>query len=254
MLCASSQVRTDLGDVGQVLFLPSGFVSRSRSVCLDHRSVAERMVLGSALHVFQYEGGLPGSKWIFGLAFKVAWPRCWHVVGVEAHGQANKSSRSCVVRVPQTLCQASLQQQGAKQRGGVALDQWPPSRVQKSILCVRVRRTFQSLVNSVIFHQLSRCPRRLVTDICDRPSKHVVLSLGRCRDSSSGLAPKQLIPSELLGRVVGGLNWHVVGVEPPKQVSQELDDFRDEGTSNTLPGFVTTARFPNFDAQLRRVL
>ena len=177
----------------------------------------------------------------------------WHVVGVEAHGQANKSSRSCVVRVPQTLCQASLQQHGAKQRGGVALDQWPPSRVQKSILCVRVRRTFQSLVNSVIFHQLSRCPRRLVTDICDRPSKHVVLSLGRCRDSSSGLAPKQVIPSELLGRVVGGLNWHVVGVEPPKQVSQELDDFRDEGTSNTLPGFVTTARFPNFDAQLRRV-
>ena len=33
MLCASSQVRRDLGDVGQVLFLPSGFVSRSRSVC-----------------------------------------------------------------------------------------------------------------------------------------------------------------------------------------------------------------------------
>ena len=33
MLCASSQVRRDLGDVGQVLFLLSGLVSRSRSVC-----------------------------------------------------------------------------------------------------------------------------------------------------------------------------------------------------------------------------
>ena len=56
-----------------------------------------------------------------------------------------------------------------------------------------------------------------------------------------------MIPSELLGRVVGGLHWHVVGVEPPKQVSQELVDVRDEGTSNTLPGFVTTARFPNHE-------
>ena len=52
-------------------------------------------------------------------------------------------------------------------------------------------------------------------------------------DSSSGLTPKQLIPSKLLGRVVGELHWHVVGVEPPKQVSQELNEVRDEGTSNT---------------------
>ena len=43
---------------------------------LNHRSVTERMVLGSALHVFPCGGGLPRSKWIFGSAFKVACPRC----------------------------------------------------------------------------------------------------------------------------------------------------------------------------------
>ena len=43
---------------------------------------------------------------------------------------------------------------------------------------------------------------------------------------SSGLTPKQLLPSELLGRVIGGLLWHEVGVEPPKRVSNELNDVR----------------------------
>ena len=61
------------------------------------------------------------------------------------------------------------------------------------------------------------------------------------------MTPKQLIPSELPGRVVGELHWHVVGVEPPKQVSEELNEVRDEGTSNTLPGFVTKARFPSYE-------
>ena len=51
-----------------------------------------------------------------------------------------------------------------------------------------------------------------------------------------------MIPSELPCRVVRELLWHVVGVEPPKQVSQELNEVRDDGTSNTAPGFVTTAR------------
>ena len=45
-------------------------------------------------------------------------------------------------------------------------------------------------------------------------------------DSPSGLMPKQFIPSEFLGRVVGGLQWHLVGVEPPRRVCHELDDVR----------------------------
>ena len=58
--------------------------------------------------------------------------------------------------------------------------------------------------------------------------------------------PKQFIPSELLVRVVDGLHWHVVGVEPPRRVCDEVDSIRVAGTSNTLPGFVTTARLPKF--------
>ena len=54
----------------------------------------------------------------------------------------------------------------------------------------------------------------------------------------------QTVDSFRVGRVVGELHWHVVGVEPPKQVSQELNEVRDEGTSNTLPGFVSTSSFP----------
>ena len=56
MLCASSQVNRDLGDDDQSLFFLSGMGSRSLSVCRDHRS-AERMMLGSAFHEFEHDGG-----------------------------------------------------------------------------------------------------------------------------------------------------------------------------------------------------
>ena len=95
----------------------------------------------------------------------------------------------------------------------------------RGFLCVRVRRLFPSLVKLLLFQTCG-----------------VQVPAWTGSDSSSGLTLKQLIPSELPGRVVGELHWHVVGVEPPKQVSQELNEVRDEGTSNTSPGFVTTAR------------
>lgn len=54
------------------------------------------------------------------------------------------------------------------------------------------------------------------------------------------------LPSALLGRVVGVLNWLDVGVAPPRRVRHELDGVRDAGTSNTFPGFVTPARLHNY--------
>ena len=46
------------------------------SCCSYHRSVAERMMLGSAFHMFQHEGGPSRIRAAFDFAFEVAWPRC----------------------------------------------------------------------------------------------------------------------------------------------------------------------------------
>ena len=42
-------------------------------------------------------------------------------------------------------------------------------------------------------------------------------------------------PSELLGRVLGGLHWHEVGVEPPRRVRHELDDGRKQVRRDSEP-------------------
>ena len=49
------------------------------------------------------------------------------------------------------------------------------------------------------------------------------------------------LPSALVGRVVGVLNWLDIGVAPPRRVRHELDSSRDAGVSNRFPGFVTPA-------------
>ena len=167
------------------------------------------MVLGSALHVFQYArcGRTPlACCWCRGALDKQtrAQDRSWCVYF--KHFAKTRSSSKAPIRVALP---------------GVETSHWisdlPLGTRNRGFLCVRVRREFPSLVKLRIFPQLSVKPRRLVTDICYRSSKHVVFSfqLGQVQNSSPGLTPLQLIPSELLGRVVGGLHWHVVGFEPP---------------------------------------
>ena len=47
------------------------------------------------------------------------------------------------------------------------------------------------------------------------------------------------LPSALVGRVVGVLNWLDIGVAPPRRVRHELDSSRDAGVSSRFPGYVT---------------
>ena len=49
------------------------------------------------------------------------------------------------------------------------------------------------------------------------------------------------LPSALVGRVVGVLNWLDIGVAPPRRVRHELDSSRDAGVSSRFPGYVTPA-------------
>ena len=198
-------------------------------------------MLGSALHVFQYArcGRTPLAC-------------CWCRSARTSKQELMIVRGACTSNTLPRLAAAARGQSGLhcqvwrRLTGSVTFLSGPEIEASCGFVC---DVSFRPLVKLIIFLQLSVKPRRLVTDICYRSSKHVVFSfqLGQVQNSSPGLTPSQLIPSELLGRAVGGLHWHVVGVEPPKQVSQELVDVRDEGTSNTLPGFVTTARFPNHE-------
>ena len=218
--------------VGQVFFLPSGLVSRSRSVCYDHRSVAERMVLGSALNVFQKEKGLPRSKRIFSFAFKVAWPRCGRTPqaccwcrGAWTSKQELKVDRGAYSSntLPSFAAAARHQPLWRRRTGSVTLS-WD----QKSRFLVRSCATRVSVI-------------RQIDDIS---SVVRVTAPSQVQNSSSGLMPKQFIPSELLGRVVGGLHWHVVGVEPPRRVCHELDDVRVTGTLKHCARLRHNSSFP----------
>ena len=143
VLCASSQVRRDLGSRSG--FVPSFWLNVSLTFSLlNHRSVTERMALGAALHMFPCGSGLPRSKWIFGFAFKVAWPRCGRTPlaycwcrGARASKQELKVVRGALTSntLPSLVAAARRQAVWRRRTGSVTFISGPEIELSCAFVC-----------------------------------------------------------------------------------------------------------------------
>ena len=116
--------------------------------CLAQGQFAESSVcsrangVGFCAPLFQYEGGLPRSKWIFGFAFKVAWPRCGRAPlaccwcrGARTSKQELKVVRGASNTLPSLVAGALRQAVWRRRTGSVAFFQGPEIHVSCAFVC-----------------------------------------------------------------------------------------------------------------------